>query len=915
MTPSLFRKTPVLAGILSVLLLSSFALAQSGTTGAIEGRILDEQGAPLPGAEVRLSSPDQIGGAQTKVANAEGKFRFVALLRGTYAVEASMPGFVTGKKDGLRVYVGQTLTVDLVLGIGKLNQDVTVTGAAPVVDIKDSQMISTNLDLQTLQTVGQEMRWKSSTDLINLAPGVVGGSVMGAASAVSNQWQIDGQSLLTYVGSGEDWQFPDLDIIQEAKISGSGANAEYGNFTGAMLNLITKSGGNIFEGLLSFSYSPFSWNQKNFDPANPLYSMYQTPPRRQYSDLHFGLGGPILKDKIWFYVSGGNIRQQTEIASSQPGLALGRDTSQIPKGFAKITWQIGRNSRLSAFGEYEYWNMANFGLSINRPADATSKQAGPAVASGLTWLQTFSDKTFAEVKLGYFRGYWEQFPNHGRDVPQRYDYETGMYSGNSGSWSENLSAQVNASATVTHYADDFLKGSHDFKFGVEFMRGKDNMRQDYNAGFTYTDHFPYSYYYGDYRDVTLAYSYGFDLKSNGWRASAFAQDSWTIGDRLTVNPGLRWSTQRGFLPNLQSGAFFKPRNYLEPRIGFTFDLFGDHTTAFKAHYGRFHEAFKTWYFNGVDPGYKDWVGYEVLADGTKYELWRVPYSKSAAMDPNIGIPYSDQFTVGLERTIMRDASLSLTFISRVYKDFTGRVNTTAVWDEQSYDYTDANGDPQTIEIYQQTSPTEDDQFLITNPRAGMAPSVLITPKNTYTALSVGFNKRFSNGWMLHADYTFSRSKGNMYNSGTASWGGNYFENPNRQINAYGNLINDAPHALDIYGTVALPWGLNLSPRFVIMSGGNWTPYVVVREVAGSPWVFLTPRGSERLPAYLSLDFRLEKVVLLWGRTRLGLILDLFNATNRGVPSSVYGEVNGPNYMKASGVCDPRYFRIGTRFSF
>ena len=907
------KKGPVLA--MTLLLLSSLAWAQSGTTGAIGGRILDDQGAPLPGAEVRLSSPDQIGGVQVKITNAEGKFRFAALLRGTYAIEASMPGFTPAKKDGLRIFVGETLTVDMVLSVGKIAQEVTVTGAAPVVDIKDSQMISTNLDLQTLQTVGQEMRWKSSTDLINLAPGFVGGSAMGAASAVSNQWQIDGQSLLTYVGSGEDWQYPDMDIIEEARVSGSGANAEYGNFTGAMLNLITKSGGNTFEGLLAASYSPFGWNEKNFNAADPLYSMYQAPPRQRYSDLHFGLGGPIVKDKLWFYASAGNIRQQTEIASSEPGTVVGASTSQIPKGFAKLTYQLAKNTRLTGFAEFEYWDMLNFGLAVNRPADATSKQAGPAVASGLNLLQTFSEKTFAEIKLGYFRGYWEQYPNHGRDVPQHYDYLTGMYSGNSGSWSENLSAQVNASATVTHYADDFLKGSHDIKFGVEFMRGKDNMVQDYTAGFTYTNNYPYSFYYGSYQNTTLAYSYGFNLKSNGWRASAFAQDSWTIGDRLTVNPGIRWSTQRGYLPNLQSAAFFKPRDYIEPRIGLTFDLFGDHKTALKAHYGRFHEAFKTWYFNGVDPGYKDWVGYEVLSDGSKYELWRVPYSQPATMDPDIGIPFSDQFTVGLERTIMTDASLSVTFISRVYKDFTGRVNTTAVWEQVPYVYTDENGDPRTIQVYQQTSPSEDDRFMITNPRAGLTPSLLITPKNTYTALSFSFNKRFSRGWMFHLDYTFSRAKGNMYNSGTASWGGNYFENPNRQINAYGNLINDAPHALNLYGTVSLPLGFVLSPRVQIMSGGNWTPYIVLRDVAGSPWVFVTSRGSERLPAYMSVDFRLEKVFPIKGRAKLGLILDVFNATNRGVPTSVYGEVNGPNYRKAGGVCDPRYFRVGTRFFF
>jgi hypothetical protein len=906
---------PSLMFLAILVLAAGIAHAQSSTTGAIAGRVTDDQGTPLPGAEVKLSSPDMIGGAQSKVANAEGRFRFAAVPRGTFTIEASLPGFIAARKDGIKVFVGETVAVDLVLTIGRLDEEVIVKAAAPVVDVKDSQQNATNLDKQMLQTVGQEMRWKSSTSLINLAPGVKDSSAMGAPSAVSNQWQIDGQSLLTYVGSGADWQYPDIDILEEAKISGAGANAEYGSFTGAMLNLITKSGGNTYEGLLSASYSPFGWNQKNFDSTDALYTMYEAPPRKQYFDLHAGLGGPIIKDKLWFYVAVGTIQQQTEMTAAAAGSVLGRETSQIPKGFGKLTFQPGPNDRLSAFVEYEYWNMANMGLSVNRPASATAKQAGPALPFGLNYLHTFNENTFAEVKLGYFRGYWEQYPNQGRDASQHYDWLTGLYSGNASNWSENLSAQVNTSATLTHHAEDFLKGSHDFKFGVEFMRGTDDMKQDYTGGFTYTDNFPYSYVYWEYRYVTLAYSYGFDLKSNGWKASAFAQDSWTIGTRLTINPGVRWSMQRGYLPNLQSGAFFRPRNYVEPRIGLTFDVFGDHTTALKAHYGRFNEAFKTWYFNGVDPGYKDGVGYELLADGTKMELWRVPYSLSADMDPNIRVPGSDQFTLGLERTILKDASVGVTFIHRDYKNFTGRVNMAAVWEPAPYTYTDPDGQLRTIQVYRQVSPPEDDSFMITNPKAGMSSSVLVTPKNTYTSLSFVLNKRFSSGWMFHVDYTYSRSKGNMYNSGTASWGGNYFENPNRQINAYGDLIYDAPHALNVYGTVTLPWDIVLTPRFTYESGSNWTPYVVVSEVAGSPWVFLEERGSQRLPSQVSLDVRMEKVFEFTPRYKLGVLLDAFNIFNRGVPTSVYGQANGANFGLASGVCDPLYFRVGMRFYF
>lgn len=903
----------VLFGVL--ILSAGLAYPQSSTTGAIVGKVLDEQGAPLPGAQVKLSSPDLIGGAQTKVANAEGKFRFVAVPRGTYVVEASLTGFVTARKDNIKVFVGETITIDLVLTIGRLAEEITVKGIAPVVDIKDSQMNATNLDKQMLQTVGSEMRWKDSTSLINLAPGVKDSSAMGAPSSVSNQWQIDGQGLLTYMGDGRPWSFPDIDIIEEAKVSGSGANAEYGDFTGAMLNLVTKSGGNSFEGLLSTSYSPFGWNQKNFSPADPLYAMYATPPRTRFFDFHLGLGGPIIKDKLWFYVSGGTMRQQTEIMASEPGSVMGIKTDQIPKGFAKLTYQINKNSRLSAFVEHENWNMLNFDLAVNRPASASCGQVGPAWPLSLDFLHTFTENTFAEIKLGYYTEHWDQNPNQGRNVAQHRDWLTGTYSGNDGNWSENPTKQFTTVATVTHHADDFLKGSHDFKVGVEFMRGVDNTKQEYTAGFTYTDNYPYSFVYQAYQNVTLAYSYGFDIKSNGWKVSAFAQDSWSIGSRLTINPGIRWSMQRGYLPHLQEGAFFKPRNYLEPRIGLTFDVFGDHTTAVKAHYGRFHESFKTWYFNGVDPGYQDWVGYEVLPDGTKVELWRVPYSKPASMDPNISIPYSDQFTLGVERTIMKDTSLGVTFIYREYKNFIGRVNMTAIWELGPYTYTDQNGNLQTIEVYRQTSAQEDDQFEITNPKAGMSPSLLITPKNKYTGLSLSLNKRFSAGWMFHIDYTYSRAKGNMYNSGTAAWGGNYFENPNRQINAYGNLIYDAPHALSVYGTISLPLGLVLTPRFTYQSGSNWTRYVQVSEIAGSPWVFLEPRGSQRLPAQVALDLRLEKQFAFSPRYKLGLILDAFDVFNRGVPTGVYGQVNGANYGLASGVCDPRYFRVGMRMYF
>jgi len=896
----------------TLLFLSGLALAQSGSTGAIEGKVLDEEGNALPGAEVKVSSPDMIGGIQIRLAAADGKFRFVALLRGTYTLEASLSGFSTAKRGDVKIFVGQTITVDLVLKIGKLEEEVTVTATPPLVDVKDSQINATNLDKQMLQTVGGETRAvRASSQLINLAPGIKDRSAMGAAERSSNQWQLDGQSVLTYIGSGQDWQYPDINIVEEARISGSGSNAEYGGFTGAVLNLITKSGGNKREGMVEVSHSPLSWNTKNFDIKDPMFSLFEAPPRNLYFNAHFGLGGAIVKDKLWFYISGGFVQSDEEIT----GLAK-RRSEQIPKTFGKLTYQLDKNNRLSAYIEYEKFQVFNRGLGVDTTEDAAYYDVGPGIPAGLNLLHTFSQNTFAELKLGLFYSPYDQRPNKGKDVPGRFDALTGIYSGNYSTWGESVSAHWTANASISHHAEEFIKGSHDFKVGVEFLKGYDNSKQGYTGGFFYYDnYYGYSYIYYDYRYMTLAYTYGYDIKSNGWKVSGFAQDSWKVSDRLTINPGVRWSMQRGYLPNLQDSAFFKPKNQLEFRLGLTFDVFGDHTTALKAHYGRFHESFKTWYFNSADPGYEDWVIYEMAKGGRMLETYRKNYATNDKMDPNIRIPYSDQFTFGLERTLMKDTVLSLTFIYREYKGFIAHVNTGAGWTLGPWTFEDQAGQEQTIDIYYKDSGTTD-EYLITNPKAGISPADLITPKNKYTGFSVALSKRFSDGWMFHVDYTYSVTKGNHGNDdSTGGWGGRGFENPNRQIKAYGFLPFDAPHALNVYGTVSLPLGFVLTPRLLVQSGWNWEKYVSGPKSVGRVPIRLEDRGAERVPTQMSLDLRLEKDFTFTERMRVGLILDAFNIFNRGVQTTVESNVQYLNFQKALTACEPRYVRVGLRFFF
>lgn len=898
-----------------LLFFSGQAFAQSGSTGAIEGKVFDEEGSPLPGAEVKLSSPDMIGGTQIKLTTTVGKFRFVAVPRGTYAVEASLPGFTVTKRENIRLFVRQTITIDLILKIGTLEEEVTVIGTAPLIDVKDSMINATNLDRQMLQTVGSEMRFKDTSLLINFAPGVQDRSAMGAAENVSNQWQIDGQSLLSYVGSGAYWNAPDINIIEEVQISGSGSNAEYGGFTGALLNMITKSGGNTFDGMVEVSYSPLQWNWKNFDTNEAKFSLWEETPRNRYFDAHFGLGGPIIKDKLWFYVSAGYIQGDNE--DRAPDMR----SEQKLTGFAKLTFQPTNNNRITAWVEYEGWEWHNVGVGPTRPVEASDFEVGPGIPVAMDWLHTFSENTFTEIKVGRYWSYWDYRPNSGPDVPQRYDKLTGMYSGNYGWMAETTSSHTTASATLTHHADEFLLGSHDFKFGVEYFGGFDNAKAGYPGGFNYVDnyyYFSYYHYYENYEYVydylTFAYSYGYNIEANGRRVSVFAQDSWKISDRLTINPGVRLSMYRGYLPHLQDEAFFKPKNALEFRLGLTFDVFGDHTTAIKAHYGRFHETFKTYYFNRAEPDYEDWVSYEITPAGTKYEIYREGYT-GIEIDPDISMPYSDQFTFGIERELMKDMTLSLTLVHRIYKNFIALTNMGSQWELGPYTFTDENGQQQTMDIYRKL-PGYSEDYMITNPKEGISPSVILTPENKYTGFSISLNKRFSDGWMFHIDYTYSVAKGNHVNDyNSASYGGYNYENPTRQINHYGSLDYDAPHYLHLYGTVNLPLGLVLTPRIRFRSGWNWNRWRSGPWEEGSPPIQLEEKGSRRFPNITDFDLRLEKVFMLTGRMRIGVILDAFNVFNTGVETWRITNITNVNYGKATSITAPRYIRIGLRFFF
>src|SRR6478672_9354791 len=228
-------------------------------TGTVEGKVTDQQGAVLPGVNVTLTGPR---GSQTTVTDGEGTFRFVGVIPETYALKAELTGFAPESQPDVIVGLGKTVTAEFTLKIGGLTDVVEVT-AATSVDTKSSAT-HTNISNEMLQLT--PIYSPTATGLLNYAPGINNSSAYGGQGSYGNALLMDGVDTRDPEG-GSAWTFFNQNLIQEVQIGGLGAPAEYGGFTGAIINTITKSGGNAFSGLFSLRYTGDSLASSNISSS------------------------------------------------------------------------------------------------------------------------------------------------------------------------------------------------------------------------------------------------------------------------------------------------------------------------------------------------------------------------------------------------------------------------------------------------------------------------------------------------------------------------------------------------------------------------------------------------------------------------------------------------------------------------
>jgi len=893
-----------------LLVLSSLAFSQSKETGAIIGTIVDEENIPLPGVTVTLAGTTLMG-ERSAITDVDGAYRFPALPPGLYTIKAELQGFVTTVQENIRLHTTMKLIADLTMKMATMEEEITVIAESPTVDVKTSETASITLSDEILRNMptGQFV-----TQIVNLAPGVNEDVAYGSSANTGISYQVDGVDV-SDPEMGSAWVFLDYNILEEAKIMGIGLNAEYGAFTGVIFNTITKSGGNEFSGHAEFIFQDTKqgfWtaenNKKYIDDFPKLES-----PLTGMMDVSFHLGGPIQKDKIWFFFGAEYLREKNRPAGFQAPHF--RDYKQ-PRFFLKLSSQLSPKLHLTAFVENDTYNGINRRASATHPTPETCvKQTSPDWVGNFNLTYILNPTTFIDFKGAFFIGYYYLDPNQGMDTTAWDVRAEKIWKYNSNYFYKADRKRYQANAAISHYAEDFIKGDHDFKFGVEFEYGWARSRFGYTG---FVEGIGSNVFIRDWWGDLYAYQYqGYDTDTGYTRNEFFVQDAWSISNNITLNLGVRYSMMRGKVKDV-SGAVYKA-NRLAPRAGFAWDIFGDHSTVLKAHYGRYTEAMYTGVCDMFNPAsaYSDYVIHAKWGD-TWYEIYRESRETFQIAD-KIKHPYMDQFTVGLERELFKNASLGVSFIYRKWNDILALYDTLGQYEKITVN------DPLTSAQYQVYNMTNPGQFsrVLANIKKG-DPWILEDPYRKYQGIEVLFNKRMSNRWQLLASYVFSKCTGTMDNSfgGDTGWAGNT-NDPNFWINADGNCTSDPTHMIKLQGSYILPLDIWFNAHFSYITGNTWTRNAWYRLDQGSIWLFTEKRGSHRYDAQMNLDLRLEKTFMIAEKYRIGLMMDIFNVFNDDTITWWGTEADydwipgdpGPDGHTVYGLVPPRGIRLGIRLFF
>ena len=702
----------VLIALAVLCLLPRVAQAQSAFTGVIK----DTSGAVLPGVTVEASSPVLIEKTRSVVTDENGAYRLVDLRPGTYTITFSLTGFSTVVREGLELPSDFTMTVNFDMKVGAVEETLTVTGTSPMVDVQSttkSQVLNREaLDAiptgRTIQGMGQLITGVS----LNI-PDVGGSRAMQQTymsahgmSASQTTVQVDGLMVNGLDGDGAVQNYFNSTMSQEMVYTTSGASADVSG-GGVRLNMIPKDGGNTFNGSAFAGFQDKSFQTDNLTDELKARGLKSADGIDRLSNFEASLGGPIKKDRIWFFLSARTFHLDTLPADvfnadGSPGV----DPQSITSAQARIIWQISSKNKLSVYNDRIGKNRGAAMTAGFDPATASVVWNSPIYMTGSAKLtSTLSNRLLFE---GGFSTNYERYNflyqpgiEKQRGTPEWYTTINKQDIALVTTYNAAVSQQLQSPDRISLAGSlSYVSGTHNIKAGIQDSWG--NYRRTYLAN-------------GDLRAFfTNGVPTRVDVLNTPWErrdqlhadVGIFAQDAWTL-HRLTLNYGARWEYFSHGIPveTAPAGRFTGARTFgpiemptwksIAPRFGAVYDLTGTQRTAIKFSMGKYMQAGSTGFSETYNPlaltiAQLSWtdlngdkvpqgeLGCTYQTAGCEINLAQLPNGFGVAnlskFDPDIKRMYNIETSVSVQHELFQRVSVSGGWFHRDYKNLRRRDN-------------------------------------------------------------------------------------------------------------------------------------------------------------------------------------------------------------------------------------------------
>ena len=620
--------------VVGCLVLTPATAAAQQASGSITGVVRDTSGAVVPGVTVEAASPALIEQVRSVVTDAQGRYQIVDLRPGIYTVTFTLAGFSTLKREGLELTSGFAATVNADLNPGSIGETILVTGEAPIVDLRNVRQ-QTQLSRETLESIPGTGRLPALYTVLPAAQlNVATAYSVGAVNErVAANYSLHGAPSASPMFDGMNATITNLTqgvvvynqlTFQEVVVETSGVGADRDS-GGAQVNIVQRDGGNTFSGTLTYAYAGPGLESSNFGPALAARGLQPSGALRRFYDTGGALGGPIKRNKLWFFFAmrSGATQQNQQgnyynklqdvpgpapgVVLYEPDLARAAFTNDYARDFTlRLTWQAAQKHKIAVATSVQPNCNCLFGL-LNPGVVAAPESTGrhyynPNIMPLVSWTYPLTSRVLLEAgaSANIHHQTTKRIPGVSRDVIQITEQARNFKYGSranslavGGSYSHNPRRLYQE-----RFAISYVTGSHNFKTGFNvrsFYEGnlakntdpdQINQARDY----TFRNGVPVS--------VRIwAVPHGFE---EGLRdVAVYTQDQWTI-HKTTLNLGVRFNDVRAWTPEqvLVAGPFVPERRFaptrnvphwrnLDPRLGVAHDLFGTGRTAVKASIGRY----------------------------------------------------------------------------------------------------------------------------------------------------------------------------------------------------------------------------------------------------------------------------------------------------------------------------------------